>query len=106
MQYPWLYVGAKVVCVDPGYSLPKLPQLVQGEIYVVAEVEERCGEIGVGILGYAGSPSERWGRWIYAARRFKPLHDSSKTIEALKQAMRDHVANASGGMGIKRPVKA
>lgn len=110
----WLYPGARVVCVNvTPLSETAVVELVQNKVYTVRWVgshkhpllgEDLCVRLeGIHrgtcpVFGVTDVP--------FMASRFRPLHDNSKTIEDLARMMRDHVANASGGLGIRKPVNA
>jgi len=102
MKYSWLYVGAKVVCVDgenwnykgvPAFRFPseRFPQA--GEILTVREVTESEGSLFLRFQELL-NPACRIGAGGFAeaafnAERFKPLHDTSKQVEAMRSLMLD-----------------
>lgn len=112
----WLYPGAKVVCVDARRSRhsflnPIRPEcaLEQGATYTVTSVGERTNAAGSHVVVHLAEIAniKPAGDLGYAACRFRPvLPDTTKQVEEMKRLMRDHVANASGGMGIRKRERA
>lgn len=116
MKYPWLYVGAKVVCVKaPGPLGYGETRPVEGGVYTVRGIRPdgwngRYFEVGIFLEEIVNAPQiystqngQRLEEKSWRISRFRPvLPDTTKQVEEMKQAMRDHVANASGGMGIRK----
>jgi hypothetical protein len=98
MKYPWLYVGAKVVCVDaesrpaPGCGDFWNP-LALNAVYVVTAIipDPRQGHgIVVCLSGHPNPNLETGEDYGYSAGRFRPvLPDTSKQVEAMKHLMLD-----------------
>lgn len=106
----WLFVGAKVVVVDfKDSGLPDGDGFDQDEVVVVREVVVICGMVGVRIVGRMGQTHPIFGADCpWDANCFRPVSsiNTDATVAALKQAMRDHLANASGGLGIRGKIRA
>jgi predicted thioredoxin/glutaredoxin len=85
---PWLFVGAKVVCVDD--SPPRVEwnaeHLVKGRVYTISEVDP-AEPVAVALEGLR--VRKAGDAFLYIASRFRPLHDNSKTIEAMRNLMLD-----------------
>lgn len=85
----WLYVGARVVCVDAAPHMWGPALLERGKTYTVAAIDERA-PITIAVDGLAGIPADvpdatGDGLWHWDANRFRPLVDTSKQIEALRK---------------------
>lgn len=114
MERPWLYVGAKVVCVRNDFhgATARLP--VVGETYTVRAIESGMddynkGDVYLHLDEIRNAPVRYSGRLIepsFNVLGFRPvLPDTTKAVDEMRRMMRDHVANASGGAGIKRGVR-
>jgi hypothetical protein len=114
-----LFVGAKVVCVDASTKVEGFwNPLTLGDSYVVRDVSTdprpaSSGDIVVCLEGHANPNLLTGADCGYRPERFKPIHDNSKTIEALKQAMRDAAqdravtaVNTVADDGLDRKVRA
>lgn len=87
---PWLFVGAKVVCVKKGPWRNDITSALwddatdprNGEVCIVTEVLTRDDAVGIRIAGRA-SP--------YNAKHFRPVStiDTTKTVEALRKLTLD-----------------
>lgn len=96
---PWLFVGAKVVCVDASLhrgARSLAPALSEGTTYTVAEVGigEESGLLMLALeeipsIPLPSRPDQDNMPWRYRADRFRPLHDTSKTIEEMRSLMLD-----------------
>lgn len=90
MKYPWLFVGAKVVCVDDRGVIvigrPPCAPLVKGAIYTVAGVFEDPDD-GTGVRLFEQRNMSRFGPEDigFRASRFRPLIDTTRTVEALRK---------------------
>ena len=91
MKYPWLYVGAKVVCVDAAGFRGKNP-LREGRTYTVSEIFDALGNFRgslKSILAVRIAEHENPDAWItgaYAADRFRPvLPDTTRQVESMKR---------------------
>jgi hypothetical protein len=100
MQYPWLYVGVKVVCVDADpntcpyqhhggfWNAP-----VKGAIYEVAAVEIDDENFVHVMLREIKNPGLSGKDAGYSAHRFRPvLPDTTKQVEEMKRMMLDHTS--------------
>jgi hypothetical protein len=109
MKYPWLYVGAKVTSKkiannDPVRAIPTalLPGEVnakRGEVYTVRAIRDFGDWIGLHFVEIVNPPFRGGEEGYHNLAFFGPvLPDTTKQVEEMKRLMRDHVANASGGM--------
>lgn len=101
MKYPWLFVGARVVCLnaDPrafdetvdGWEPGGAP--VEGEVYTVTKVwPESDGHIAVSLAEIQRGPAaRRVGNEGYGAERFAPIRtiNTDSQIEAMRNLMLD-----------------
>jgi hypothetical protein len=92
----WLFVGAKVVCVDNAprkYFFNPGATLVVGATYTVSgfTTDPRYNGALCVILAEQKNPHSRTGHEVgYQADRFRPvLPDTSKQIEAMRSLMLD-----------------
>lgn len=98
---PWLFVGAKVVCVDASLhrgARSLAPALSEGTTYTVAEVGigEESGLLMLALeeipsIPLPSRPDQDNMPWRYRADRFRPVStiDTSKQVEALRSLMLD-----------------
>jgi hypothetical protein len=89
----WLYVGAKVVCVNNGplgvgngCRWAPGEEISEGEIYTISEIRVTGSEVDVRLVERTRHAFGDWA-WGYAAERFRPVStiDTTKTVEALKK---------------------
>lgn len=103
---PWLFVGAKVVAVKFGDTdYPDMPNVDHDAVHTVRDIVDCRGHIGIRLEGVTGCTHPLFGDDCpWDASAFAPVStiNTDATVAALKQTMRDHVANASGGAGIRK----
>jgi hypothetical protein len=100
MKYPWAVVGAKVVCVDAQWGdpawrfIPNTPS--RGDVLTircVAYWPDAAGEKTRLQFEEIVNPTHNWTdgtmEGSFGADRFKPLHDASKQVEAMRALMLD-----------------
>ena len=89
----WLFVGAKVVAVEFGPEAVAFgghDMVSEGTPYVVREVVDCSGHLGIKLEGVQGCNHPRFGPDCpWRASAFKPLHDTSEQVEAMKSLMLD-----------------
>lgn len=110
MKYPWLFVGAKVVCVDASDTdVTGLQELTEGAAYTIRRVGPRGRTLQGGLFSYRDQILDpngilvwlaevlnREGRTIrtgmlvcadvgFRVERFRPLIDTTRTVEALRK---------------------
>lgn len=85
---PWLFVGAKVVCINdcPGrmgnFDAPKLSLTA---VYTIGEIADSLGILHVGLDEIARCPTGE--RWMYGADRFRPVTNTDAQVEAMRKLM-------------------
>jgi hypothetical protein len=92
---PWLYVGAKVVCVDAGDTRGhtwKADKPIEGAVYTIAAVFPSGSVRGDGptvLLEEIRNTKQTGG--VYGADRFRPVStiDTKHTVNAMRNLMLD-----------------
>lgn len=79
MKYPWLFVGAKVVCVDADLTSPRGRRgngtwnpLVLHAVYTIKDCFYYAGQLTIR-LREQSNPDASGGDWGYRADRFAPV---------------------------------
>lgn len=91
----WLYVGAKVVCVDASpHSGANSGSLEEGGVYIVDAITSRPKGLEIAVKGvHLDSDSIDVlmdGRLYWRVGRFRPVPpDTTKAVEALRQLTLD-----------------